>query len=59
MSAGLPPRPGSVLLPDRHVGGRPLHGGDGEAGAEVGVPLEEGVGAGEQLTELRQVISES
>ena len=33
-----------------HAGGAPLDGGDGEAGAEVGVPLEDVVGAGQQLT---------
>ena len=33
-----------------HAGGAPLDGGDGEAGAKVGVPLEDVVSAGQQLT---------
>ena len=37
-----------------HARGAPLDGGDGEAGAEVGVPLEDVVGAGQQLTQLGQ-----
>ena len=45
-SAGFPGRPGRVLSAHRDVGGRPLDRGDGEAGPELGVPLEEGVGAG-------------
>ena len=45
-SAGFPGRPGRVLPAHREVGGRPLDCRDGEAGSELGVSLEEGVGAG-------------
>ena len=41
-----------------HAGGAPLDGGDGETRAEVGVPLEDVVGAGQKLrefTQLRQI----
>ena len=33
----------------------PLDGGDGEAGPEVGVTLEDGVGGGQELRQLREL----
>lgn len=59
LSAGFPGRPGCVLYPLGDAGGRPLHGRDGETGPELGVPLQEGVGGVEEITQLRQVITHS
>ena len=46
-------RRGTARPAPPHARGAPLDGGDGEAGAEVGVPLEDVVGGGQQLAELR------
>ena len=48
-------RRGTACPAPPHARGAPLHGGDCEAGAEVGVTLEHVVGGGQQLAELRQL----